>query len=98
MKKKILLGIAAAVMALAIGVTCGTVSHQSDACFSENLEALSIKENDGMIMCYVNVLYGGRIIHEAIICRAQHYSAFNFCSGPQVGYVSGELRDCVYLL
>ena len=87
MKKKILLGLVAAVMALAIGVVFGTVSHQNDTCFGENLEALSLEESNGGLVCYPIVVHGGTLVHNKVLCLND---SPDHCTYPHSFIVSGH--------
>lgn len=92
MKKRILLGVAAAIAALAVGIAYGTVSHQEENSFNMNFEALSSVESG--TQCHPINLLGGRLWINTVVCLNDEPG---HCAYPHSTYVSDSTQDCYYI-
>ena len=92
MKRRLYLGVAVAIVALAIGIAYGTVSSQDDKGFNMNMEALSSIEYS--TQCHPINLLGGHLWINTVVCLNDKPG---HCAYPHSTYVNDSTQDCVYL-
>ena len=92
MKKKILLGLTAAVMAVSLGVGYRSFALRAENGFSLNLEALSEIE-DGGLQCHPIDLIEGRLWYNTVVCLNDNP---NHCTSPHSAMVSDGMKECLY--
>lgn len=93
MKKKMLISLAACVMAMAIGSVCVTVSRLNKNLFNANLEALSSPDYGGGLKCHPLSNFGDIMLYNGIICLNDKPG---HCAYPHSYRVYSGTQDCLY--